>query len=72
MYRSTRQTAMVKDNASDTCAEFDGLCSEYEVEKLLRKNDLKAPLPATVGALSRALPKSEKMYSGKIDEEGYT
>ena len=56
---------MVKDNAEGTCAEFDGLCSEYEVEKLLRKNDLKAPLPATVGALSRALPTSCKMYSGE-------
>jgi len=35
------------------------------VEKLLRKNDAKPPLPAAVGALSRALPKSHKMYSGK-------
>ena len=65
MYRSTRQIAMVKDNASDTCAEFDGFCSAYEVDKLLRKHDLKPPFPATVGALSRALSKSEKMYSGK-------
>ena len=56
---------MVKDNADGTCAEFDVLCNDYEVEKLLRENDLKAPLPAAVGALSRALPKSYKMYSGK-------
>ena len=66
MYQSTRQTAMVEDNVEDTCAEFDRLCTEINVEKLLRENDLKPPLPAIVGALSRALPKSAKMHSGKI------
>ena len=65
MYQSTRQTAMVEDNVEDTCAEFDRLCTEINVGKLLRENDLKPPLRAIVGALSRALPKSAKMYSGK-------
>ena len=65
MYRPTTQTATVTQSAQETCAEFDHLCSEYEVDKLLRKNDAKPPLPAAVGALSRALPKSHKMYAGK-------
>ena len=65
MYQSTGQTAMVEDHVEDTCAEFDKLCNEIHVEKLLRENDLKPPLPAIVGALSKALPKSAKMYSGK-------
>ena len=46
-------------------AEFDRLCSENDVDKLFRKNDAKPPLPAAVGALGRALPKSHKMYAGK-------
>ena len=65
MYRSNSQTAPVTQSAQETCAEFDHLCSEYEVDKLLRKNDAKPPLPAAVGALSRALPKSHNMYAGK-------
>ena len=65
MYRSNSQTAPVTQNAQETCAEFDRLCSENDVDKLLRKNDAKPPLPAAVGALSRALPKSHKMYAGE-------
>ena len=65
IYRSTSQTATVTQSAQETCAEFDHLCSEYEVDKLLRKKDAKPPLPAAVGALNRALPKSHKMYGGK-------